>query len=111
MRRSRKLAGEPTRLPTPVVDLFDSRPNGIRAPRSRPRHSRCLSGPGEIRAIGSLADGAIVGRETQPPAPPDAAPAPQAATPSHRPAASRTRVASFDHLVGTGEQRGGHLEA
>src|SRR4029450_7426183 len=30
--------------------LRNSRPSGIRSPRSRPRHSRCPSSPGEMRA-------------------------------------------------------------
>ena len=33
------------------IDI-DSRPSGIRSPRSRPRHSRSPSGPGEMRADG-----------------------------------------------------------
>ena len=49
-RRSRRPAGEPVRPPAPAADRFDSPPSGIRSPRSRPRHSRCPSGPGEMRA-------------------------------------------------------------
>ena len=51
-RRSRRPVGEPDRPPAPAADRFDSRPSGIRSPRSRPRHSRCPSGPGEMRADG-----------------------------------------------------------
>ena len=40
LRRSRRPVGEPVRPPAPAVDRFDSRPSGIRSPRSRPRHSR-----------------------------------------------------------------------
>ena len=49
-RQSRRPAGEPNRPPAPAADQFDSRPSGIRSRRSRPRHSRFLSGPGEMRA-------------------------------------------------------------
>jgi hypothetical protein len=37
----------------------DPPPSGIRSPRSRPRHSRCLSGLGEMRAVGPPMCGAI----------------------------------------------------
>src|SRR4029450_7434320 len=40
--------------------LRNSRPSCIRAPRSRPRHSRCLSGPGGMRAEGSRSCRAIL---------------------------------------------------
>ena len=46
------LCGEPVRPPAPAADRVDSRPSGIRSPRSRPRHSRSPSGPGEMRADG-----------------------------------------------------------
>jgi len=45
-------AGAPIWPPAPAADRFDSQPSGIRPPRSRPRHSRSLSGPGGIRAGG-----------------------------------------------------------
>ena len=60
-RRSRRPAGEPNRPPAPAADPFDSRPSGIRSPRSRPRHSRSPSGPGEIRADGRPTRQAIWG--------------------------------------------------
>ena len=34
--------GEPDRPPAPAAGRIGSRPSGIRSPRSRPRHSRCL---------------------------------------------------------------------
>ena len=51
-RRSPRPVGAPARPPAPAADRIASPPSGIRSPRSRPRHSRCLSGPGGIRADG-----------------------------------------------------------
>ena len=61
------------------IDI-DSRPSGIRSPRSRPRHSRCPSGPGEMRADGPRSCQAIWRRGTRSPASPAAARAPRAAS-------------------------------
>ena len=61
--RSRRPVGEPVRPPAPAADRFDSRPSGIRSPRSRPRHSRFPSGPGEMRADGPrIASGDVASR-------------------------------------------------
>src|SRR5262245_28890344 len=59
--RSPRPVGEPHRSPAPAVDRFDSRPNGIRSLRSRPRHSRSLSVLGEMRAEGPRSGQAMWG--------------------------------------------------
>jgi hypothetical protein len=51
-RRSPRLVGEPARRPVPAAGHVDRPPSGIRSSRSRPRHSRCPSGHGEVRANG-----------------------------------------------------------
>ena len=83
--RSRRPVGEPVRPPAPAADRVDSRPSGIRSPRSRPRHSRLPSGPGEMRADRPRQCQAMRRRGTRSPASPAAARAPRAATPAAPP--------------------------
>ena len=49
VRRSRRPAGEPIRPPALAVDRLHPRPSGIQPPCSRPRHSRSLSSPCDMR--------------------------------------------------------------
>ena len=82
--RSRRPAGEPVRPPAPAAGRIHPPPSGIRSQRSRPRHSRCLSGLVERRAVGPPRREAIWDRGIQSPASPAAAHAPPSATPLPR---------------------------